>query len=149
MSEMQSLYDKDFYAWVLHTVDKLKSKKFDEVDLNHVIEEIESVGAKEKSELTSRLAILIIHLLKWQYQPELQSKSWDLTIWNQRQDLKTLLEYSPSLKSEHHIKITLEKAYKRAVTGALKETGFYNNPFPDSLPYTLEQLLDEDFYPMS
>ena len=149
MGTATTLYEKDFYAWTQEQIELLKQRAFNRLDVEHIREEMENVGAKERTELASRLAVLITHLLKWQYQPESQSKSWDLTIWNQRQDLKTLFEYSSSLTSTQNLSVALDKAYKRAVAGALKETGFLKNPFPKELPYTIEQILDDEFFPGS
>lgn len=148
MSEMQSLYDKDFYAWTMDTVSKLKNKQFNEIDLIHLTEEVEIMGAREKSELKNRLAILLAHLLKWDYQPEMNhGYSWKNTIEEQREEINDLLEDNPSLKSK--IISTLPKAYKKGLRIAFNETGIAKKAFPQECPYTLEQLLDEDFYPMS
>lgn len=144
---LSQLYEHDFYAWTVETANQLRNKNLNKLDTEHLLEEVESMSARERQQLKNRLAILIMHLLKWQYQPTMQSRSWDLTIFHQRQEIKSLLEDSPSLQSEHYIYPILEKAYKHALEGAIKETGFINNPFPSTLPYSFEQILDDNFYP--
>jgi hypothetical protein len=69
-------YNKDFYAWLMKNADLLRQHKFNEVDIEHVAEELESMGKSEKRELTSRLTVLLAHLLKWKFQPALRSRSW-------------------------------------------------------------------------
>ena len=144
---LSQLYEKDFYQWTVETGNLLRTNNLSHLDTEHLLEEIESMSARERQQLKNRLAVLIMHLLKWQYQPTMQSRSWDLTIFHQRQEIKSLLEDSPSLQSEHYINSILEKAYKKAVEGAIKETGFIQNPFPNTLPYSFEQILNTDFYP--
>lgn len=140
-----SLYERDFYAWTVETAEALKNKAFNQIDIDHLREEVESMGAREKSELKNRLAVLIAHLLKWQYQPDRQGKSWRLTIKEQREELSDLLEDNPSLKSK--INDTLPKTYTRALNKAIKETDLEELIFPEALPYTLDQLLDDNYLP--
>jgi hypothetical protein len=144
---LSQLYEEDFYAWTVETANLISAGKMNELDTGHLLEEMEGMSARERQQLKNRLAVLIMHLLKWQYQPTMQSRSWKLTITHQRQAITSLLEESPSLKSEHLIKPILEKSYKRAVGLALDETGFIHNPFPNKSPYTIEQILDDNFYP--
>ena len=93
------LYETDFYAWTQQQAKLLKIKAWDELDTANLIEEIESLGRKERQELRNRLGILIGHLLKWQYQPQYRSNSWLATIKEQRRELQILLTENPSLKS--------------------------------------------------
>jgi anaerobic selenocysteine-containing dehydrogenase len=139
------LYDTDFYAWTQHQVDRLRAEAFEEVDWDNLIEEIAAMGAAQRRELTSRLQVLIMHLLKWQYQPDLRSKSWSYTIRDQRNELAYLLEESPSLHTLLPERIA--RAYPRAVKNALEETGFLHSPFPTTCAYTAAQILDESFWP--
>ena len=139
------LYDTDFYAWTERQAELLRAEEFEAVDWDNLIEEIVAMGAAQRRELTSRLQVLIMHLLKWQYLPDLRSKSWGYTIRNQRNELSYLLEESPSLRT-----LLLERiavAYPRAVKDALEETGFLRSPFPATCPYRVEQILDEAFWP--
>ncbi|MFB2833141.1 DUF29 domain-containing protein [Floridanema evergladense] len=134
-----SLYEQDFYLWIETTAQQLKEGKFDEVDLTNLIEEIESMGRSEKRELKSRLIVLLMHLLKWQYQPEKRSESWRSTISEQRICIEGLLEDSPSLKPL--ISEVFDDCYQKACLKATDETGIKLNFFPKESPFTLEETL--------
>src|SRR3990167_11263714 len=114
-------YNKDFYSWAIHNAQLLREGKLSEVDIEHIAEEIESMGKSERRELINRLAILMAHLLKWQFQPERRSNSWKYTIEEQRDEVLELIEESPSLK--HEIKEKLDRAYKKAILWAATEMG--------------------------
>jgi len=138
-------YDQDFYAWAIKNAELLRQGRLSEIDAEHVAEELESMGKSERRELISRLEVLLVHLLKWQFQPGLRGASWEITILKQRDSLADLLEESPSLRqglSEH-----LVRAYGRARRYAAKETGLPLATFPDSCPFTGEQVLDPEFWP--
>jgi hypothetical protein len=138
-------YNKDFYAWLMKNAGLLRQRKFNEVDIEHVAEELEAMGKSEKREVTSRLTVLLAHLLKWKFQPALRSRSWKNTILTQRIDILELLEDSPSLHYELGERITT--AYEKARLSAEDETGIDKNNFPESCPFTFEQLLKRDFLP--
>jgi hypothetical protein len=140
---MSKSYDTDFYAWALHNAQLLREGKFSEIDIEHIIEELESMGKSDKRELTSRLKILIAHLLKWEYQPKRRGRSWKRSIDEQRIQITDLLSENPSLKSLWEEAKT--NAYPDAVKLAVKETKL--SSFPTTCLYTTEELLDEDFYP--
>ncbi|MBF0317935.1 MAG: DUF29 domain-containing protein, partial [Nitrospirae bacterium] len=106
---------------------------------------LESMGRNNKRELASRLMVLIMHLLKWQYQPKRRGESWSTTIRNQRTDIELLLEDSPSLK--HNIETATTKGFIIAKRGFEVETGINAKELPETCPYTLEQLMDHDFWP--
>lgn len=145
LNELQQSYDKDFYAWSLQSANLLRQGKFSELDIEHIAEEIESMGNRDKRELINRLAVLIAHLLKWQYQPVKRSKSWQLTVKEQRIKILQLLEESPSLK--HEILLKLNAAYEQAVVAAEIETGLEETAFPKECPFKLDQCLDHHFFP--
>ncbi len=143
---IQTLYEKDFHAWTNQHINFLSEKRFNELDVDHLIEELEGMAKKDKSELVNRLVILIAHLLKWQYQSNRQGKSWRVTIDEQRDQVTAgLLEETPSLKP--YLVEAVKKSYSRAVKLAAKETGYTISHFPKQCPYNLAQLLDEDYYP--
>lgn len=142
---MQTLYEQDFNGWIQTHVALLKEARFSELDVNHLVEELEDIGKKHEHELVSRLIILIAHLLKWQYQPMMQSNSWLSTIVEQRVQVEYLLEFLPSLKNK--LEEATAKAYPKAVKIAVKETGLSPAIFPSSCIYSDNELLDEDFYP--
>jgi hypothetical protein len=141
----QSLYNEDYYGWLRENVRLIRERKFSEIDADNLIEELESMGKSEKRELSSRLTVLLLHLLKWQYQAVKRSTSRRNTIAVQRIDIRELLEDSPSLKTEISDKIAV--AYEKAKLAAEVETGIEKNNFPAECPFSLEQILDETFLP--
>ena len=84
-------YQTDFYNWTQQQAALLKARKFDELDFDNLIEEIESMGASERKELDSRLIELLLHLLKWQYQPKRKGSSWEVSIAKQRDGIEKVL----------------------------------------------------------
>lgn len=139
------LYEQDFYKWTQETSQLLKKGKFDQVDWENVIEEIQALGRSEKRAIRSYLIVVIKHLLKWQYQPEHQSVSWRVSIRNSRNHLLELLEENPSLR-ENFVVEAIVKVYKIAREEASEETTIFLDKFPKTCPYSLEQLLDTDFF---
>jgi hypothetical protein len=138
-------YEKDFYAWTFHHADLLRHRKFEELDIDNIAEEIESMGKSVRRELINRLAVLLAHLLKWQFQSERRSNSWRNTIEEQRDEISELIEDSPSLK--HELDEKLARAYKRATLIASTETGMNRDSFPKICPFTLNNALDFKFFP--
>lgn len=138
-------YETDFYAWLLKSAELLRRGQFAELDLEQIAEELEGMARSDKRQLVNRLAVLLAHLLKWQYQPEKRSKSWQRTIREQRKRISLLLEDSPSLKYEIEEKLT--DAYEIAVLSAANETGLDEDYFPESCEYYLNDVLDSEFYP--
>lgn len=138
-------YQTDFQHWIEEQAALLKSSQFERLDINHLVEELESMGARDRRELINRLAVLLAHLLKWEYQPERRCASWRLTINEQRRQLALILEDSPSLNAR--MPDFLAKAYRNGQRAALDETGFLQSPFPVVCPYDLKQILDEQFWP--
>ena len=140
-----SLYDEDFYQWALENAELVRQGKFSEIDAENIAEELESMGRSQKRELESRLIKLIIHLLKWQYQSERQSRSWKGTINAQRMEIERLLKISPSLKPT--LSEVVNEAYSYAIRQFEDETGISRKKLPASCPFTSEQVMDEDFWP--
>jgi hypothetical protein len=140
---IKTLYEQDFYSWVQHHVALLKDSRFDEIDVDNLIEELEGMAKKDERELISRLIILIAHLLKWRYQPDMQSNSWSSSIIEQRAQVLFLLEDVPSLRNK--MPDAMLRAYPKALEVAVKETGL--SCFPKDCPYSEKHLLDEDFFP--
>lgn len=138
-------YQADYYGWTVEQAELLKTGHWQEIDIENLIEEVESMGRSEKRSLESRLVVLITHLLKWQYQPVRRGKSWELTIKGQRVNCLDVLEDNPSLKSK--LDELFIKAYYRAKLEAAKETGLDEDYFPEECPYTLTQLFDSKYYP--
>ncbi len=134
-----SLYEQDFYRWTQEQAALLKAGALSQLDIENLIEEVESMSRSEKREMVSRLAVLIMHLLKWDFQPELRGRSWELTIEEQRGELFDVLEDSPSLRPQ--LIETIEKAYRKAVLQAVRETGLSKSTFPETCPYSIEQIM--------
>jgi len=140
-------YETDIVAWANQQAWLVRNKKFDLLDLEHIAEEIESVGISEQRELASRMAVLLQHLLKWQYQPERRGISWQLTIRNQREKIKRRLKKTPSLKSCLNDEEWWADAWGDARDAAEKETGIGFEQFPEQCPWTEEQILADDGLP--
>lgn len=147
-------YDSDFYTWTLENAKLLRQKKFEEIDFDNIAEEIESMGKSEKREIISHLSILIAHLLKLyykekhvirKYDEEQSTNSWISSIKNARNEIVDLLEDSPSL--EVKLSEGFGKAYQRAVIIAADETGILKYEFPKHCPFSLDDCLDENFFP--
>jgi hypothetical protein len=143
---LTQIYEQDFYTWLNRNAELLRQGRLAEIDTIHLAEELESMGKSQRQALTSRLAVLLMHLLKWQYEPQRRCRHWELTIIEQRREILELLEDSPSLKHELAIKLT--KTYQRALIKAERETGIAYTHFPATCPYSLEQILSESFYPI-
>ncbi|TVP65503.1 MAG: DUF29 domain-containing protein [Nodularia sp. (in: Bacteria)] len=138
-----STHENDFYAWTAEQVNLLKTRQLDQIDWQNIADEIEDMGRSEKRQLENRLEILIMHLLKWQFQPNLRSRSWQLTIKEQRLRLEKLLQKNPSLQP--HLTEAIEDVYPLASISAEKETGL--SLFPDICPYTLTDIISPKFLP--
>ena len=141
----KDLYNDDFLLWLQETSQLLKAKDFDRLDLDNLIEEIESLGRSERNKLISSLRLIYQHLLKWQYQSHKRNKSWSNTISRERDNIGDYLEDVPSLKNLLQDDDILHKAYQRGRRDAIRETGITN--FPLHSPYSIEQLLNIDFFP--
>jgi hypothetical protein len=140
-----TFYEKDFYGWIYHNIDLLRQGKLTEINTELLIEELESMAKRDRRELMSRLMILIAHLLKWQFQPKQRSGNWRASISEQRIQITEQLKESPSL---NNILIEcIHLAHPKAVGLAVKETELSKALFPNECPYSIEQLLDDDFYP--
>lgn len=142
---MTTRYDSDFYGWTQEQANLLRSGNLNQLDTQNLLEEIEAMGRSERRELESRLQVLFIHLLKWQYQSDRQGRSWKLTIEEQRRKALRVLSENPSLKSR--LPEILEDAYGDAVIGAERETNITRSVFPATCPWTFEQIIAPDFYP--
>jgi len=140
-----SLYETDFYGWIQRQAAMLRGRNLAGLDFDNLIEEVESMGRSEKRELESRLEVLLMHLLKWRYQPERRGASWRLTIKDQRDRIADHLHDNPSLKGS--LSETYGRAYRYALTGAALETGMRKSAFPPECPWTFEQAMDDDFWP--
>jgi hypothetical protein len=146
-----SLYEQDFHRWcldqatALRKLAEMRANLAVPLDLENLAEEIESLGVSQLHELRARLRQLLAHLLKWRYQPQRRSRSWRATIRVQRDALADLLQSSPSLK--RRLGEELPRAYEKARRLAADETGLPLSTFPETCPFTLDQIEDPEFLP--
>jgi hypothetical protein len=138
-------YDADFFQWTQSTAEMIRQGRLAEVDLEHVAEEIEDMGKRDRREVRSRLIVLVMHLLKWELQLELRTPSWRSTIREQRMQIQLIIQDSPSLRRLPSDELVT--TYEHAVERAIAETGLGANQFPSSCPYSAEQILASDFVP--
>jgi len=139
------LYETDFYGWIQNQAGVLRAGNFASLDLENLIEEIEDMGKNRQRALESRLEILLMHLLKWQFQPERMTPSWKYTIREQRKRITDHLKKNPSLKPL--VPEACTDAYSYAVMSASEETGIDESTFPALCPWTFKQIIDPDFWP--
>ncbi|NEO70235.1 DUF29 domain-containing protein [Moorena sp. SIO3H5] len=160
MTTAHNLYERDFYLWTEATAQQLREGEFTQVDVANLIEEVESIGQGEKRELKSRLIVLLMHLLKWMYQPGKRSDSWINTISEQRIALEELLEDSPSLRCDPRaiyspigkrtvafLPEVFEQCYQKARIKAAQETGIKLSIFPSQCSFAQEEVLEAGFFP--
>ena len=141
----KNLYDSDFYQWSQQQSYFFKSGQWNEFDIANLAEEIEDIGKSLKRELEGRLKGLLVHLMKWKYQPELRGNSWLYSIEEQREQIEDHLEENPSLR--HTLPESFDRAYRYALTVAAKETGYSKSFFPENCPWSLEQVMNPEFWP--
>ncbi|KAE9525340.1 MULTISPECIES: DUF29 domain-containing protein [Testudinibacter] len=144
---MSKVYNEDFYGWVTEQTELLRAGALNQLDIENLIEEMESMGRSELSQLNNRFRILIAHLLKWGYQPSHRGKSWELTIKEQRKAIERLIKNSPSLKNPMNKEEFLEWAWESAIFDAARETSMSDSDFPSKPIWTLEEILSSDFFP--
>jgi hypothetical protein len=137
-------------AWSVQAAALLRAgdfSRFTADDIEHLADEIEDVGKSEARELENRMAVLICHLLKWQYQPARRGSSWEKTIKVQRKDVLIRLQETPSLKRVLLEESWIFKSWASARQQAEKDTSIAFDVFPDSCPWTMEKILEDDFFP--
>jgi len=142
----KTLYDTDFVEWAAATAELLRQRRFDDVDWEHLIEEIASLGQSDERAVRSQLRRMLMHLIKMRIQPDRAGTSWRESIVGARDEIEDLLERSPSLR--RHLEENLESTYRRAVKSALDETNLKSKTrtldIPEKCPYTLQELLEGD-----
>ena len=145
MRTRRNLHDSDFYAWSLEQAGLLRAGRVGDADLAAIAEEIESMGKTEKRELVSRLTVLLLHLLKWRFQPKGRGKSWRLSIANARDEIADLIADNPSLKAM--LDDLTAQAYRYARRKAAIETDLGEEGFPGQCPWSFAQVMDAGFWP--
>ncbi|HEY9703654.1 MAG TPA: DUF29 domain-containing protein [Allocoleopsis sp.] len=142
---LKTLYDTDFHLWLESHINLLKNGKLHQLDLENLIEELESMGKNNKNSLKSNLVILLMHLLKYKYQKDKRSNSWKFTIREHRHRLQDSFTDSPSLR--RYFNEVFNQSYQRSRQYASDETELPLITFPLECPFTQSQVLDEDFLP--
>lgn len=142
---METTYTTDFNKWVEQTAQLLRSRRWQDLDIQHLIEEVEDLGKSERLRMASQLRSLLLHLLKWQYQPQRRSDSWLDSITDARTQSALAIEDSPSLRS--YPEEQLKPSYQRARRQAAKQTEMPLEVFPEDCPYAQDLVLDEDWLP--
>lgn len=138
-------YEDDFYIWLYQQIELLQQKRINEVDLPNLIEELEDMGREQLHALESSYRLVISHLLKWQFQPQMRSASWEVTIIRERANIEAREGRNPSLKSDAaNIAFGV---YRHALREAMVETHLARSTFPSECPWTVDQLRDIDFMP--
>lgn len=139
------LYETDYERWLASQIQSLQQGKWEELDIPHLIEELEGLNKSNERELESYLIVLLAHLLKWEYQPLQQSGSWSGSIVNSRNRIAKLLKQQPSLKNR--LPEFLTAAYEEAKEWASAETLIKVGLFPATCPYPIAQMLDKSWLP--
>ena len=145
LEQAPNLYEQDFLSWIEAQAKALKDRQVAALDWDNLVEEIESMGRSQRNELKSRLRVLLMHLIKWHWQPEKRSTSWQLTIKEQRLSLRDLLEMSPSLRPS--LSVLLPRAWQDASSSAALETGLNESIFPEICPWSMEDVLLDGWLP--
>jgi hypothetical protein len=138
-------YNTDIVAWAREQARLLRAGRFDALDIEHIADEIEDVGKSEQRELENRMAVLVAHLLKWQYQPERRGNSWRRTIQEQRRAIARRLEKTPSLKPDLRNSEWWEDVFGDAVSAVLAEVELDN--LPETCPWSVDEILKQEFWP--
>lgn len=144
---MSIAYEKDILAWANEQAGYIRAGRFDLVDAEHLAEEIETMGKSEKRALASSMLVLLMHLLKWQYQPDRRSASWNQSIKVQRDEIQYDLKDIPSLKTLFKDEEWQKIVWRKARLEASKETGLGLNVFPDACPWSMTDVLKDDWLP--
>jgi hypothetical protein len=140
-------YDRDVILWSQEQARLLRAGRFAELDIEHVADEIEDVGKREKRELASRMAVLLARLLKWSRQPENRTNGWRATINHQRKRIALAMKETPTLKTVMGDRDWHEAMWLDAVAQASKETGLAEDALPETCPWSMDQAADAEFWP--
>ena len=144
---MGTNYETDVVAWAKEQAGFVRSGRFDQLDQEHIAEEIEDVGKNEQRELASRMAVLLAHLLKWEHQPARRSKSWQYTLTTQRKEVAYVISEAPSLRTKFSDERWLDIVWSKAKSQAESETGLDIDTFPEVCPWPISDVLSEGWLP--
>ncbi|MGM3308320.1 DUF29 domain-containing protein [Anabaena sp. WFMT] len=144
----KTLYEQDFYLWIQTTLQQLKERNLEQLDIENLIEEIDSMGRREKKELKTRLVLLIEHLLKlkyWTEEKEYNARGWRNTVVEQRRQIAYTFADSPSLKAI--LNDVFLDCYQDARKDTINKYQLSSNLFPEECPFSLTEVLNADFIP--
>lgn len=144
-SDRLNLYDRDYYLWLQDTAKLLKEGRLSEIDTVNLLEEIEDMGKSEQRAIESNLVVVLLHLLKYKYQPHKKSNSWKSSIREHRRRIRRAFKTSPSLKN--YLRSVFDECYRDATEQAADETGLALDTFPLECPFTISEVLDRDYLP--
>ena len=145
ITDTKNLYNRDYCLWLIHTAQLIKAGNFSEIDAANLIEEIEDMGRNEKRAIESNLVVVLLHLLKYKYQPEKKTNSWKASIREHRRRLRKAFSVSPSLKP--YLKEVFAESYQDSREQAADETGLSIDNFPTLCPFTVAEVLDSNYLP--
>ena len=140
---VRAAYMRDFYSWLMDQARHVREGQWNAVDRENLAEEIESLGREQFNKLESALRVLLLHILKWDHQPSRRSRSWAISIRQQRLELEDVLTDNPGLKSR--IAEALARAYRKARLQAIKETRLKETRFPEKSPYSFDEIETRKF----
>jgi hypothetical protein len=143
VAQSRSLYETDYYGWVLQQVKLLKAGQLDALDTKNIAEELGDMGKSEYKSLRSALCIVLLHMLKWDFQSDKRSWSWFCSIRTHRRHVLEILDDNPSLKSKKTRAV--QQAYQDARDGASAESGLKLGTFPETCPYSWQDILERPF----
>jgi len=144
-------YEQDYHAWLAAEARALRERRVNEIDTFNLAEELEDMARSVKKAVRSQLARLMAHLLKWSIEKDFRERNpsaanrWLASIRNARDEIKDDLAESPSLRT--YLPGIFDKAYKAAINGAIEDTGLAESAFPPRCPWSLDDVLREDFLP--
>jgi hypothetical protein len=143
VDDIQANYHRDFYSWLMQQAAYLRAGRWSALDRENLAEEIESLGREQFNKLESALRVLLLHMLKWDHQSERRGRSWWATIGEQRLRIEDLLADNPGLRPR--IEEAIMRAYRRARLRAVKETDIEERQFPESCPYSWDDIVSREF----
>ena len=135
-------YLEDYGSWIAAQIELIRNGEFDELDIEHLLEEIEGLARSNFDAFKSAIRIVLIHMLKWDIQIDYRSRSWSVSIDGHRKRVRENLEESPSYQSR--IDEAVSKAYSRARYDASKETRLPLKHFPETCPFTFEDIMTRE-----
>ena len=135
---LAALYETDETAWLEATAELVRDGRLSEVDAATLSEYLGDMARRDRREVESRLIVLLVHILKWLYQPDRRTGSWRASVIEQRQELESLVARGVL---HAHAGAALSEAYRKGVERVVAETGLPRETFPEECPYSLDQLL--------